>query len=277
MKTFRILGVAFFAVFAVCVLDVVAAAPAMAEEVCVELFVETSLWLEATCGVKLVEANSLFELVTFLLALWLRNGEEITAELPTESSGELLLEDIAAGIGVLCSGLLDGTVGANSADLISELLNLEGVLVKELEAASALKCVTQKGTCTEPLVWAANLPWPTEVELWQTETALIHNSTSGFVVLILPHAGGGNPGWEVECMNAIPVEEACTAEVGVFELLLEGTTLLDDFSEEITLFMGLKLAACTIGGAEKGVVEGEASTTLTGGGELTASSESAVS
>jgi hypothetical protein len=279
MKTFRILGVAFFAVFAVCALDVVAAAPAMAEEVCVELLAQTSLW-EPGCNVKLATADSLFELVKFLLALWLRNGVEITTELTTESTGELLLEDTASGVALLCSRILDGWVGPNSLDWVSEALTLGGLAVKELVETEAIECTRQAGTCESPLVWPKNLPWETEVELWETETALFGGLTSGFAVLILPHAGGGNPGWEVDCLVPLLglVEDLCTAPVGVFELSLNGTELLGNFSEEFTELMGGELATCEPGGGKTGIVEGGGTIALTvgaGGGELTASSETA--
>jgi hypothetical protein len=45
------------------------------------------------CDGVLAEANSPFELITYLLAEWLTNGAPITVELGVETSGELLLED----------------------------------------------------------------------------------------------------------------------------------------------------------------------------------------
>jgi len=288
MKRFRILGVAFFAVFALCALDVVAATPAVAVTVCVELLAETSLWEKRSsggvCEVELLTATSLFEMVTFLLALWLHAGAEVISELTTEASsgtGGLLLEDTGAKVAVVCSGILDGWVGPNSLDWISEVLTLAGTTVKELVAAETIACTVETGTCGEPKIWAIHLGWETEVELWETGTALFGGLTSGFAVLILPHTGGENPGWETECtVLGIKAVDTCKGAEGVFELSLNAAELLGKFSEEFTELMGVKLGECSIGGVETGNVESSEGLggliTLTGGGELTASSETAV-
>jgi len=203
----------------------------------------------------------------FLLAEWLYNGASIPSELLVTSVGELLLEDnkvpILGKAAVLCSGYLDGFVGPGSADLITEVLNLnlESISTTGLTGL-ALECVNQEN-CPEPLIWAVNLPWTTELELHEDP-----GPEEDYVVLIL-----GKPGWEVECMG-IGQTDTCTEET-------EGWFLLDNimmstpialFSEEITELIGLKLAKCTLGGNETGIVEGEGLIEHPEGGTISASS-----
>jgi hypothetical protein len=213
---------------------------------------------------------------TFLLAEWLVGGTAVSTELLTESIGELLLEDTSTPLGkadVLCSGNLEGWVGPNSLDWISEVLSLSGGAAGNTGlSGTALVCVNQMN-CEEPLVWAAHLPWETEVELMEDTTVF-------FADLILPHSGGGQPGWEVECMKSLigPITDECTGPEGaVSELSLEGTTLLGNFSTAFTELAGIKLATCSLGGENSGIVEGSAPVILNEGGELTASSEGVVS
>ncbi|MGC2374565.1 MAG: hypothetical protein WA484_11900 [Solirubrobacteraceae bacterium] len=214
--------------------------------------------------------------VSFLLAEWLVNGSPVTSELLTETTGELLLEDSKAPFvgkaSVLCSGILDGWIAPNSLGWISELLTLAGVAVSTtVLSGTALECTAQSGceTSTKPKVWFANLGWETEVELMEDGTEAF------FVDLILPHAGGGNPGWEItECLVlGVSITDECTAAESVAELKLEGTTLLEKFSKIFSELAGVKLANCSQGGTESGAIEGEDSVILGGGGELSVSSE----
>jgi len=202
----------------------------------------------------------------FLLAEWLYNGATIPSELLVESMGELLLEDskipLLGKAVVLCMGYLDGFVGPGSADLITEVLNLskESISTTGLSGL-ALECTNQEN-CPEPLVWAVNLPWPTELELHEDP-----GPEEDYVVLIL-----GKPGWEVECMG-LSTSDTCTTEVeGGF--LLDNTTPTPTalFSDEITELMGLSLANCTIGGNGAGHVVGEGLIEHPEGGTISASS-----
>jgi len=98
-----------------------------------------------------------------------------------------------------------------------------------------------------------------------------------FVNLILPHSGGGNLGWEMECtVIGIKFVDECTVAESVAELKLEGLTLLEKFSKVFSELAAVKLANCSQGGSESGVVEGADSFILAGGGELSASSEGGV-
>ncbi len=101
---------------------------------------------------------------------------------------------------------------------------------------------------------------------------------SGTFFAGLGKAKTGEGGYEIECMKSVigALTDECKAGEGAGELTLEGTTLLGRGSEAFTELAGAKLANCSQGGTETGIVEGEGAITLSGGGELTASSESSV-
>jgi hypothetical protein len=261
---FRILVVALFAVFAA---GAVMAATAMAEELlCVK--VASGLYLDSECLTEVTLGTGPFEDLLFLLAEWLLNGAAVTTPVLVEATGELLLEDtnvLGLKAQVLCSGILDGFVEAESLDLITDVLSLLGGEVSLIPLEGTALACTNEANCPEPLVWAVKLPWPTEVELMEAD------GVSYFIVLIL-----NEPGWHVECMGSLSDE--CKAPEGAFELTLEGASLLALFSDTIaTELAGQKLATCTLGGAETGVVEeeleGSGTIVPAEGGELTASSD----
>jgi len=216
--------------------------------------------------------------VTFLLAEWLVGGQAVTTELTTEATGELLLEDTKVPLlgkaVVLCSGIFDGWVGPNSLDWVSEVLTLAKVATSTTAlTGTAVECTNQEN-CEEPLLWAVNLGWETEVEL------MIDGTETFFVELLTGHAGGaGGPGYEIECMKSIigAITDECTAGEAISQLTLNGTELLGNFSTAFSELASVKLGNCTLGGTETGVVEGGGTVVLTGGGELTASSEGVVS
>jgi len=274
------LVVALFAVFA---FGVVVASSAMAEEestLCVAK--AEGLWgLQSSatvCAEELATANSPFELVVFLLAEWLVGGNPITTTLLVTSTGELLLEDEKGPLGVkgmvLCSGILDGTIGLTGEDEITELLTLAGVAVS-LTALSgtALLCNGQEGcnTGTENAeVWAVNLPWLTLLELVEEASPTLFQ---GFADLILPHVGGGSPGWYTECATALGNQaDECIAPEAVAQKTNTATGVLDTFSAAFTLLVGASLGKCTASTeAETGVVVGTGET-LTSEGALSVSS-----
>ncbi len=212
--------------------------------------------------------------VTFSLAEWLVNGAPVHTELSSEISGELLLEDTKVPIlgkaMVLCSGALTGWVGSNSLARVSEVLTLSGAAISTTPlSGEALVCTNQEN-CEEPLVWALGLGWEGETEFMED---------SGTFSIVLLKGMSGELGYEIECMKTVigAITDECKTGEGVAELTLEGTTLLGRFSEAFTELAGAKLANCTQGGAESGIVEGEGAFTVSGGGELTVSPESKLS
>jgi hypothetical protein len=198
--------------------------------------------------------------ISTLLAEWLWNGSTVNEELLVDVEGELLLEDNVAGIDVLCSGILDGWVNANGADLITSLLSLNAEEISGAELVGlALVCVNQVG-CPEPLVWADKLPWPTLLEL------VVDGTEEFFAILILEE-----PGWDVECMGL--ASELCSAPEAAVHATNVGTEAVDaEFSEAFTELVGLKLALCTMFNSESGIVEGLGTILHLGGGSLTVSS-----
>jgi len=213
--------------------------------------------------------------VTFLLALWLWNGTAVSVNLNVESEGELLLEDTKGGLfgeatDVLCSGILDGWVGPESLDEISEILELATLtLISTVVLVEPGLVCTNVSGCPEPLVWAEELPWQTEVEL-------VEDAGVFFAILLLPHPGAELLGWEVECMGLGNATDECLAAEGVAQLLLPTpTTLGAEFSEAFRELVGAPNADCSRGGIGAGKVVSDAEATLRHetGGELSASSE----
>jgi hypothetical protein len=232
--------------------------------------------LEALNLQLLTQANE--SLARFLPAEWLVAGAALTSELATQTSGEILLEDtkaITGKLAVLCSGILDGRVGLKGLAWVSEVLNLAGEAISSTPLSGlALECTSQTGceTSMAAKVWPVGLGWEAEAALYEEVGG------NFFALLSLPHSGGSNPGWEIECLvlGTSDVDECTTAE-DIAELTLEGTKLLKKASLAFAELTEIKLLSCSQGGAESGVVEGEGTITLNETGELTASSEGSVS
>jgi len=120
-----------------------------------------------------------------LLAEWLVNGAVITALTSTETTGKLLLEDekvpIAGKVAVVCEGILDGSVGPNGEDEITEVLTLAGVLVTK---EKPLSCPSQTACEGPGSVFPVGLPWHTllileEVGLFKD---IVRQATAGYEV-----------------------------------------------------------------------------------------------
>lgn len=215
--------------------------------------------------------------VTFLLAEWLANGAPVTTELTTTAADELELTDKKTFVGaatVLCSMSLDGWVGPNSLDHVSEILSLSGVGISNTPlVGTALMCTALKvcEASSAPTVYPVHMPWNTEVELIE--------GTGFFADLLF--GTGGNPGWEITCLVlGVSVTDECTpasAGESIAEIAFEGPTALANFSDAFTELAGAKLATCSQGGAESGEVNGGGTLTLTGGGELRLSSSGGLS
>ncbi len=212
-------------------------------------------------------ASAAFAQPTFLLAEWLLTGAVITTPDLVEIDGELNLINLDGGglgvtIEILCSGILDGTVGPASADLITELLNLAEEKISGT-ALSGLELVcTDTKNCENPLVWAEELPWETELELMEGVTG-----GPFFVDLIL------NGRYYAECtLLGTKMNELCSApEVAVQATNEEPGTVTLLFSDSFQELAGLKLGACG-SNAETAEITGEGLILVFGGGQLTVSS-----
>ena len=202
--------------------------------------------------------------VTFLLAEWLVGGTAVTSTTLTETSGELLIAEeltvlgVKIKIAVLCSGIFVGNIGSDGADDLTELLNLPKELIDLTPLVElGLEC-TNDENCPEPLAWADNLPWLTQLEL-------MVDGTEEFFVDLLTANGNGNPGYHVVCMGNTALADLCTAVEGITKVTNEAESLNTEFSEAFTTLSGLKLANCEVAGNETGIVEGLASITTSAG------------
>jgi hypothetical protein len=275
MKRFRILVVALFGVFA---FGVVATSSAMAEEETTRCAPKAEgLWELQTsvfaCSVELTTANSPFELVVFLLAEWLVEGLGITTTLLVQATGELLLEDRKATLGikamVLCSGIVVGTIGANGAGEATEVSTLSGTAIPSSPlSGTGLLCNGQEGCTTgteDDEVWPIHLPWKGSLELMEEASPTAYTGFAG-----LGFAVGGDAGWYVLCATALgTLEDECTGEEGAAETInaVGGVEGVD--SEAFTLLAGVKLGNCSASSEkETGVLEGSGEIKIAGSSEV---------
>ena len=122
--------------------------------------------------------------LTFETALWLKNGNDITAAELVDAEGELRFEEVNTKAKFTCSGLLEGTVEANGEGLVTMVYTLAEPtqrLIEEL-AGEALLC--KEENCGKPEGWPVNLPWKTQA-LQDSETGLFYELTE--------NGGNGNP------------------------------------------------------------------------------------
>jgi hypothetical protein len=229
-------------------------------------FVGVGAALLAVVAFSAMAVASSASAITFLLAFWLSDGNTVGVTTLVETSGELLLENEKSSAGraalTKCSGILDGFVGANSADDITEALTLGGASISLTAlTGTSVTCELEAVCESSSKVWPEHLPWLTELELWEESP-----TSSGYVDLLLPTAGaGGNPGWYVECKTALlTVSEECTSpEAGASQTnVVSGVEAA--FSEAFTLLFELKLALCTGNNEESGNVEGTGVTVIPG-------------
>jgi hypothetical protein len=221
MKTYRTVMLALFAVFA---FSAVLAASASAEEVT-------------------------------LLAEWLINGAAVTTLTSVSSTGALELTDNKTAGGaatVLCEGTLDGSVGPNGEDEITEVLNLASEKVGTELIGVALLC-TRVSLCeagTDIELWPDNLPWLTLLNLMTTAPE--------FLVHLFKDSEDSNtaqPGWELKCLVlGIPLEDLC---LGLTSFAVENIT-----GSVLSLFdpaapISSEKGDCTQGGVASGEVKGE--------------------
>ena len=190
---------------------------------------------------------------TTLLAEWLNNGAVIISNLATKSEGEITLEDTKLGLGVLCSYIFVGTVGADGADAVTEVLSLAGAAVS---LTAMLKCETHKfcESGADINVTPENLPWNTRLVLMEN---------GEFLDVFF------NIGYFTECLVfGVKVSETCeTAQTG--DKIVNVATGVE------TPGQPSPNANCASGGTGAGIIEFAPLnvTSLTAGGTLSVSSE----
>lgn len=107
------------------------------------------------------------------VALWLENGSDIVVLtlVSGSQSWNFTNRSILGNVTVHCSDIVDGLVGPEGEDEITELLSLNGVLIPEaLGTGNGLNCNVSSGSspcATNELaeVWPMNLPWHTQLLL----------------------------------------------------------------------------------------------------------------
>ena len=208
------------------------------------------LALVAVCAFGVLSAAGALAL-TFLLAEWLSSGNPITTTLLSETTGELAFTETLDGIAInaLCSGILDGFVGPNGADEITEALTLAGAAVSLTGLTGTAITCTNSANCGEPLFWYLNLPWLSLLVLMEDGTETF------FADLRTSEKTSGTVAFEYECMS-LGIADACsvTEAASKVENITEGIN--SEFTDAFTTLVGLKLANCEIAGTEEGVVEG---------------------
>ncbi|HXP99471.1 MAG TPA: hypothetical protein VN845_05320 [Solirubrobacteraceae bacterium] len=214
-------------------------------------FYVLGLALVAVCAVGVMSAAGASADV-FLLAEWLESGSGITATLLVEITGELALTETLDGIKInaLCSGILDGFIGPDGADEITELLNLAGEAISLTGLSGVALTCTNSANCGEPLAWALELPWLTLLVLLEEGDEVF------FADLLVNEKAGGSVGYEVECMS-LGISDTCKVTEAAALVENEGGGIVNiEFSDAFTELAGLKLANCEVAGTEVGIVEG---------------------
>ncbi len=142
--------------------------------------------------------------------LWLVNNTTFEGTLPAETQGDLILvrflkEGAEVANRILCEGILDGSItnAATATDEITKVLNtLQEEILPENLGGLAFECtVTEDLTSnleackvgSKVLVWPANLPWHSTLELMETTGAWLDVITGT----------GGEPGYEIECAESL--------------------------------------------------------------------------
>jgi hypothetical protein len=176
----------------------------------------------------------------------LLNGAEIKETTPFELTGELLVEDMKV-VGmpdILCMLTFDGVINAGGVTgSITAALTLEGALLEGVGGADLIECEAHSICEIPPDVEMLNLPWSVEVML----------SAGGlWYFLINAHAGGGEPGYSIDCVTIVGlVADTCTGNTSALltneagGLLVE---LLEVEEEGITPPLN-----CTQGGLKEGL------------------------
>ncbi len=178
-------------------------------------------------------------------AIWEIGAKEVTENLPVATTGELTLtakeEPIIGTVKVLCSGVLDGTVGLAGVDNVTEVLSLTGELISSTALSGTALTCTNVEKCTSPLVWPDGLPWPSKL-LSATED----------------ESKATEIGFYVQCMGIIGEPSDLCVQATVLGLKLKNVaTGVEVETNEI------EKANCTTAGANKGSIVSDAPALIT--------------
>jgi hypothetical protein len=191
-----------------------------------------------------------------LLAEWLVGGNTVLELTQTKTTGEILLADTSNGSDVLCSVILDGSVGSDGEDEITEVLTLSGVVVTLTSPILCESGAVCEASPTDIEVAPEGLPWHTLLFLME--------SNDSFLDLVF------SASYVVKCLVlGLTITDECTTTLatGGVSNATGGVTRAEETLSP--------LGTCSIGGAGTGEVvflKGNL-TTATNGETLTVSSE----
>ncbi len=157
------------------------------------------------CALGALLASTAFAL-EFELGQWLANGAFLLSAFGSETNEEVAFENTEAKVGILCSTLLDGTLGPESSDEVTKMLNLSAVEIPELDEAGAtggLDCVSTGNVCENGSeLWPVNLPWRTEL--------VLDKQTGEFYDLYILNAASLRPAYFILCLElGVSMNELC--------------------------------------------------------------------
>jgi hypothetical protein len=178
--------------------------------------------LVAVCAFSALVTASVFAL-GFTLAEWLANGKAITVLTSAVTEGELLFENVLNGGAILCSGLFEGSVGANGEDEVTKVLILAGVEIPELDVkedeekgiagTGGISCVAEKTCENGSEIWPWKLPFLTTLDLDTEEVEKFYD---------LVAAGAG---YSILCLFLnMSINELCEKVAGTFGQVENGPT-----------------------------------------------------
>jgi len=177
--------------------------------------------LVALCAFSSFTAVSAFAALEFEPAKWLKNGVAITTTESANTEGELLFLNLLNGAELLCSGLFEGTVGANGVDEVTAVFALGATsptLELDEKGENGILCTALK-TCEKPAagedteIWPVNLPFKTQLDLDKQEPTLFFDLAIGNGL----GAGKEFPAYLILCLVfLVNVEELCESLIGTF-------------------------------------------------------------
>jgi hypothetical protein len=201
-----------------------------------------------------------------LLAEWLvGTGHEITTNFQSETNGTFLLEDTKTLLGaaaVTCKVVLDGEVGPDGEDAVTEGLNAAGTATGTPLSGTAWignganngvgsECRTEllcsEGTSASPIeVWPLGLPWSTLLFLMEPSKEILD-------LIYSLGAAGTEVGYELLCLIAgLNTVDECKALD--FEILVQNNATTGD-AETPAGTRVTPNGTCTQSGEASGVIE----------------------
>lgn len=170
--------------------------------------------------------------------VWLLDSAKVTAVSPVETTGELTLTELEGPLGVhagvLCSGILDGTIGLKGTNEVTKVLTLAKTETESLVEGKEIACANVEN-CSggTPLVWAEKLPW---------DSQLVLSGTAITDVTL-------NAAYEVDCVNSLVglLEDLCEQAETI--ATLTNNTTEGDVTGTIT---SENLGLCTLSGKLSG-------------------------